>query len=474
MARASRRQPNDKRGHWGARPVPLLPARIRGALSGKDLPASLRKATGRAVSADALDREFWNDAPDLNPACLKDLVGLATAMIRQHSDWPIVDAPKARMKLDSLALEDRTRKVFAAEFGNRPIDVGALTWRDLLELRNVGPKRALELACAIELAVLGDVHAEPASKAADQPTAEPEQIESPVEAPTDTPSRTDTVHEAAEERRPDPVQATVLAALPPDFTTFFRVLAAWAYGEHGHATLAAALGDPSPRWPPELNALWSRLRDSDTESIAGSLKHRYSVQHLVARLFDGCDQRHRFVLQARLFTTARPTAHEALAKVFGLSVPDTRALEDEATQRLQRIDSSSYAPLRRRAEVIRQRLGSAVPDRDPDLAATLSMAVNDRDHSTSMQFEKDFLLWLAGPYRWERGWLVAYSDIVRRSIRELLHRRNDAGLIADLLVHETLSNLKIRSVHHDAWIERLGKFIRRPNGLLLSANDKAA
>ena len=136
---------------------------------------------------------------------------------------------------------------------------------------------------------------------------------------------------------------------------------------------------------------------------------------------------------------------------------------------IELLQTSSYAAVRRRAEVIREHLGSAIPERDPAVASALNTSVDEYDGSGNRQFEKDLFLWLAGPYKWDGGWLVAPPNIAKQSTKELIDRKNQSGLIENSLVQETLTRLKIQPAHHHAWIKRLDRFVGNANGLVLSA-----
>ena len=107
------------------------------------------------------------------------------------------------------------------------------------------------------------------------------------------------------------------------------------------------------------------------------------------------------------------------------------------------------------------------------MAKALNSNLDGQEISGTRQFEKDLLLWLAGPYKWDGGWLVAPPDIARRSTQALMERKNDSGVIENKQVQDALSKLRIRPMHHHAWIKRLGRFVGSANGLVPKASGVA-
>lgn len=418
--------------------MPLLPETLRRALAEVPAPQSLNELAGSEIKLGALNSDFWNSCSSLSSEARNALVKRVTAAIRDNSHWFVLEnRPSTKLDFDMLGLNARAKKALRSVFPQGPAELHGKTFGDLLEISNIGPKTALEIACAVEWAS----HCARMSQAL---------------------------------RHREEAMRTQKDVVPDEVATFFRVLASWAAGELHEPTLERVLPDANPGWPAEIKQLWRRVGDCDADQIAGNLKQRYSVSALIDRAFADCDDRHRLILQARVFTTTRATAHEALAKVFGLSVAETRALEAQAMQCIERMQSSTFGPLRRRALAVRERLGSAVPERDAEVAAALNASIDGYDGTSPAQFEKDLLLWLAGPYRWDGGWLVAPPDVAKRSAEELMRRKDESGFIANALVADTLNKLHIHAVHHRAWVQRLRGFIGGPDGLLTASSSLAS
>jgi hypothetical protein len=231
------------------------------------------------------------------------------------------------------------------------------------------------------------------------------------------------------------------------------------------------LPQPKPGWPPELVQLWKRVRYCSASDLAGTLRDRYSVPDLVQQAFAGCDQRHRLILQARVLTTTKPTSLEALAAALCLTVHDVRSLQRAALGYLERLQTKPFRPVSGRARLIRERLGCAVPERDPVLKQALDWVVWDFKDFPDSDFARELMLWLAGPYRLKDRWYVTSADLPIRTVQALLEYRNRDGVIETSDVRKVLSRLAIHPKYHEAWIDRVGEFIGVGNGLM-SASDR--
>ncbi len=418
---------------WGAAPTPLIPGVLRRELGHVDAPPSLTEAVGAKFKLGALDHTFWHCCSSLDGDARNDLIEVATAAIRDNPDWPVLALqPSSMLDFDLLALNGRTKAALKEAFPQGPRELNGITFGELLEIPHIGPKSALEIACTVEWG-----------------------------------SRW------SRQQRHNQKRLAVMQAqrehVPEEVSTFFRMLASWVSGERGETTLEQVLPEADTEWPSEIQYLWNRLITSDAKKLAGGFRMRYFVPALIERAFAECDERHRLILQARVFTTTRPTAVEALAKVFNISVNEARALESQAMRSIERIRSTAFAPLHRRADAIRERLGAAIPERDPEVAKALNANFEGQEITGTRQFEKDLLLWLAGPYKWDGGWLVAPPDIAKQSTQALMDRKNESGIIENSEVQDALNELRIRPTHHHAWVKRLGRFARSADGIVPKA-----
>jgi hypothetical protein len=420
---------------WGRAPYPLVPAALR-AIAGDVLaPASWTDAASRPLSLRAFDRSLWGKGLEPTKAQLGDLVQCLTPLLREHADVKVVDTANAiAVPLLALCLAPQTERVFAQHFGSGEIDVQQLTFGQLLEIDQVGPKRTLEFACALEALIEG-------AQAGPQ------------------------VRAAANLGRPQSSPRT-----PREIKAFFRVLAAWATGERGEQTLRNALPPPRPNWPPELVQLWKRVRYCSAPELAGGLRARYDVPRLIEQAFEGCDDRHRLILQARVLTPTKPTSLDALAVVLAVTGEEVRVLQREALSFLERLQTTVFRPIVGRARMIREKIGAAVPAKDPVIKLALDWAVADFPaQARHLEFTRELMLWLAGPYRSSDGWYLVAADLPARSTQALLERRDQRGVIVKPAIADVLSGLGIQPKYHEAWIDRLGEFLGVADGLMSSA-----
>lgn len=464
---------------WGQAPAPLVPAALRRIAGDTAAPASLEAAFGRPVTLVELDASIWSvGATHLGKTGLADLVKALTPLLNTHADLLLVDREDALSTVpDALALTPQTHKHLASALQGSPLGA-TLTFGDLLAMPQVGPRRAIEIACALE-AHLDEHSAAVMSATIAVPSERPEEtivgdavigvFDAPIEpGPEHDETLAGTVVLPPGERRErDRRQA---GRTPREIKTFFRVLAAWTSGERGEQTLKNALPQPKPGWPPELIQLWKRVRYCSAAELAGSLRDRYSVPDLVQQAFAGCDQRHRLILQARVLTTTRPTSLEALSTALCKPVEDVRALQREALGYLERLQTKPFRPVSGRASLIRQRLGCAVPERDSVLRQALEWVVSDFTEFPDLEFARELMLWLAGPYRLKERWFVTSADLPMRTVQALLEHRNRDGVIEMSIVRKVLSDLAIHPKYHEAWIDHIGEFIGVGNGLMCASD----
>jgi hypothetical protein len=465
---------------WGDAPCPLVPAALREISGDTPAPTALEPVIGRPVKLADLDASIWPPGETrLGKAGCAALVKVLTPLLHAHESLRIVGGDTASaVELDALPLTPQTRKHVAAALQGAPLAPTSLTFADLLAMPQVGPRRAIEIACALE-ACLGEPEAAAVPATVPAPDAHPEEtiacdgVPPGFERPLASPPPLDetlvgtVVLPPGERREGDRRKA---GHTPREIKTFFRVLAAWASGERGEQTLKNALPQPKPGWPPELVQLWKRVRYCSAEELAGNLRDRYSVPDLVQQAFAGCDQRHRLILQARVLTTTRPTSLEALATALCKPVDDVRELQREALGYLERLQGKPFRPVSGRASLIRQRLGCAVPERDSVLRQALDWAVSDFTEFPDLEFARELMLWLAGPYRLKERWFVTSADLPTRTVQALLEQRNRDGVIEMDVVRKVLSNLAIHPKYHEAWIDRIGEFIGVGNGLMCAAD----
>jgi hypothetical protein len=421
---------------WGKPPCPLVPATLRAVVGDTLAPASWHDEVSPPLTLQAFGRSLWNEHGEPSKAQLSDLVQCMTPFLRDCADRNVVDVTDAMtVPLVALCLTPQTERVFAQHFGDSEIVPQDLTFGQLLAIPQVGPKRTLEFVCALE-ALIENVHAGPEVRA---------------------------------EAEANAGQSQHSPQTPREIKAFFRVLAAWAAGERGEQTLKNALPPPKQNWPPELVQLWKRVRSCSAPELAGGLRARYDVPQLVAQAFEGCNRRHRIVLQARVLTATKPTSLDALASALGITAEEVRVVQREALSFLERLQTNAFRPIVGRARMMRERIGAAVPAKDSVIKLALDWVMADFAADGPNDFARELMLWLAGPYRLHDGWYLIAADLPERSTQALLAQRDQRGIVVRSAIREVLSGLAIHPKYHEAWIDRLGEFVGVADGLMSSA-----
>jgi len=414
---------------WGESPLALAPAALRAVAGDTPVPDFISEKAGEALELRSLDARFWDRDISLDNGELRRLVQWLGGLLTEHRDAAITDAGLPPIPLLALCLSRKTRRIFEKAFGKEPISCDDLSVGAILDLPNVGPRRALEFLSALDV-VIDDAYRKPLPSVA----------------------------RASERRR--------LRRTPAEIKAFFRVLAAWAAGERRDATIGNSLPGPHPDWPPELVQLWQRIGECSTGDLAGSLAQRYGVPRLVEQAFEGCDPRRRLILRARVFTTDVPTSLDSLARVLNCEQEEVRSMQQEASSNIRRLHAEPFRPVMLRAQSIRRQLGTAIPCDEPRVRETLDWAVADFSSLESREFARALLFWLAGPYRVEKDWFVVSPELAARSIQGLVKLRDSEGVIGHEAVQQALARLGILPQFRARWVRQLGEFAEVPAGLV--------
>ncbi|MGD2167509.1 MAG: hypothetical protein PVF63_05335 [Gammaproteobacteria bacterium] len=417
--------------HWGQPPVALAPAALRTVAGDKVVPKFLGELAGEELRLRALDTRFWQRDVKLEKSDLDKLLKWLGGMLRDHRDADIAEAGFPPIPLVALCLPQATQKAFEKALGKTPLQCEEMTIGSLLDLPNIGPKRTLELLCALD-DVIDDAYRKPPPSLA----------------------RGD-VRERRKKHR-----------TPREITTFFRVLGAWASGERGEKDFRNALPKPHPGWPPELAQLWKRVQYCSTNELAGSLVQRYGIPRLIEYAFRNCDHRHRLILRARVFTTDSPTSLESLASVLDCTPEDVNRLQREGLHVLEKLRTDGFRAVAVRAKSVRGHLGLAIPRDDALIDQALEWAFPDFGDRDTVDFGRSLMFWLAGPYRKQNGWYVASADLAIRSTHALLRLCDEDGIIGRDGVQQVLARLGIHARYRDQWVRRLGEFAQVESGLV--------
>jgi hypothetical protein len=189
-----------------------------------------------------------------------------------------------------------------------------------------------------------------------------------------------------------------------------------------------------------------------------------SLTELVKDLLSAFDERELMVLRNRVLPVPATATLEELGQRAGVTRERIRQLETRLHERLvARLAEAVFDSIRRRAETLRETLGSAVPAStlewiDPELFPSFQGG-NDESAVT-----REVMLWVAGPYELRDEWLVL-DRTLREKSKQALNRAvsNNLFLVA-ADASTALSSLGIVERHHSQWIDELGGFRKVDQG----------
>jgi hypothetical protein len=229
-----------------------------------------------------------------------------------------------------------------------------------------------------------------------------------------------------------------------------RVLAAWALGEHKAGTAGAVFELVQEIRPREVEVAWQRTIELPLSDFAGDLAQSYSPSYATAQFLADLDDRESDVLRRRLLPLEAGDSLDELARRHDLSRERIRQIETRVKNRLAILKDS---PVGRLAVKLRHQLGAAMPADDEDTTA-LTAVLSD---FSEPEISRLLLLYLAGPYRSDDGWVHSLSS--RASLdgtrQELLDAADENGLVSRADVSDILDKADIRLQWHGPWISKL-------------------
>ena len=191
-------------------------------------------------------------------------------------------------------------------------------------------------------------------------------------------------------------------------------------------------------------------------------------------VFEVFTPRMQTILLERQFTVDQKTPLSDLGKRMDITRERVRQLESRGLDLLKQYarKSPDFSVFMKRAEQLRHRLGSCVPETEPLLALNLEWSTRDvRDGEPIRdEFLKKLLLWHAGPFHRTNGWFVTDRNILTRSLRKLQSSVQENGLISDVAVGETLRSYGMLDRFHADWMNQLKGFVRVDDGYVYGRN----
>ena len=414
---------------WGRAPTPLLPKSLVAELGHMAAPSSLRDLLGVQATLRDLNGAVWEHVDSVGTQTLKDVVESIRPVLSSLAHLSIRSGERLCRPVQDLPFSNRTRNRVSQDLER--FTVRKLSFGDILAVPSFGVRGAIEFACVIEAAM--------------------ERISSVV---VEDASRQSTCSRAS--------------STPQEIKSAFQMLAAYAAGERNVETLADVLPSPRDEWPPEIKHLWGSLGHVGTRDIAGELVKRYAVPELMSEALAPLDERLREIVAERITATERAVTLEALGERMGVTRERIRQLEKKALFHLERVRTSKFRPVIRRAQAVRVRLGVGVLADDKVLQDTLDWATEDihQDSDISPKFAGALLLWLAGPYKKRQGWLLAERHLEKLTLDALLDRRDDRGRAPSDAIYEVLTQFGFNEKTHAAWLGLLRNFLEVDGGYL--------
>lgn len=196
---------------------------------------------------------------------------------------------------------------------------------------------------------------------------------------------------------------------PPGLIELHRVvvdLASWAVRERRAELLADVIriSDDLGRVPDEIRQRYEYVARYQLADFGATVDASLPAS-LLDDLLAAIGERVEILVARRIRLHQRPTLQE-LGEDLGVTRERVRQLEVTVVNAASReLRSDQFAPLRWRASDLREVLGAAVPASSATLRDALDWATRDFSDPDGCTKE-ELLLWLAGPYKADGGWLV--------------------------------------------------------------------
>ncbi len=258
-------------------------------------------------------------------------------------------------------------------------------------------------------------------------------------------------------------------ARPPAGPPLARRLVQWAAAEAGAGTVADLLAALAAGRPPADIAAVLAARLDDFLPGAGRAA---PLGVLADDLYGVLAPRSQVIFGGRI-ALDRPRTLDDLGVEFGITRERVRQIEGKAEGRVRAaVDTPRFAPVAWRAHALATHLGTAAPDGSDHLAATVGHVTRDVPEADRGR-ARDLLLWLAGPYTRDAGWLRS-ADPPGSDLADA-HTDPD-GRVDVARVRDGLAAAGLRPPVHPAWLDGVGR-VRQVGGHWLrwtgTVTDKA-
>lgn len=199
----------------------------------------------------------------------------------------------------------------------------------------------------------------------------------------------------------DPAAVQVLHAV--------RLLASWASCERGTIQLGDLLIGTTPGLPVDVEQALSSAGVIAVAQLAYPDLAEVDLGQLCEDMLDCLPADRRLVAERRLLVL-KPDTLEQVGEALGLTRERARQIQLKAREQLtELLADDSCRPLRWRAATLSAALGAAVPSSSLIVAQALKEAAGKVVHSERLVA---VLLYLAGPYRTQDGWMIRLAGAI--------------------------------------------------------------
>ncbi len=413
---------------WGYAPTPLIPRSIAENFGYLDVPEEIKGILGKDATIADIYESLWEYVDSVSSECKTEIIETLRPIFSSIMLLRIYTDESLTQPIKSLPFSFSTKEIirdFPVSFTKSQLRFG-----DLIYLRIFGVHPAVEFACLVEAA---------------------------------TKSQMRYGQNYTEISRTEVEDFLVFSKIRP----FFQNLSDWALQEQGLVSLTSALPEPKPEWPLKIKKKWSELGNIEPRYLSDQEFKDDHVSKLIVQRLEKFDERLFAISLTRVLVPKNMATLEELASSFGVTRERIRQLEEKVLSILEKFKGGVNQPVLRKADIIRDKLGSAVQDNHPLVEKALNWVVDDLEELYFYtKFENLLLLWLAGPYKIHESWLLRDLNLPKKTIEALNNCRDHRGFISQQEVHKILNNLGIRHEYHNPWLKHLGKFVQVEGGLI--------
>ncbi|MCY4656759.1 MAG: hypothetical protein OXC80_08080 [Gammaproteobacteria bacterium] len=400
--------------NWGEAPVPLIPSTLRAKFGEEDAPLSDELLTEFHLCVRDLDTTFWQRNISLSATDLGQLLRWIENKLSSVANEMLLHKMNAkRVEIHSLALPTQQLDVLRRILDAKYIDGSEVQFEKLLTRFEFEYQSIAKLACLLEAA------------------------------------------------QPHPLDTQFVSRAGDSRTTAGQISHFVESGARltGNRSEATASRDTQPGAP----STQYDLRSSVTSSLypyADLGLDLAAVLEMIRSLRDSAkDRRIIDVLMTRTLVTSGRKSMSDISKQFNITDDRTRQLDIDARNLIYRTRSSKHSLLVKVADVLKKRLGSAVPANSQHLHNEMTLAIDDTDDPSLHKFARLVLLSLAGPFVERQGWLISDRKLWLKTPVAVEKKVATNGYLRPEDLARTLNDLGIREQFHREWLNSFDELV---------------